>query len=133
MSTAKVLKVLDNKKLLMSQDGSSIHAYTTHQQIMQQMIITAKLGKNARCFMSASQISKRKDIKGATSCPDLYAIVNCTKNSKVLNNMFKGLKVHTMSRSCADQGELNEQRLGEFIFNSDEDPNNNEVTLKHTN
>ena len=40
--------------------------------------------------------------------------------------------MHTASHSYADQGELNEQQFVEFLFNSEKDPDNNEVALKYT-
>ena len=55
-------------------------------------------------ILPTGQLSKTMDCKGLNSCPDLYSMINCTKNIRVLNKSdVCELKLHKASRACASK------------------------------
>ena len=73
-------------------------------------------------FISTGEISKSLDGKGINSCPDLHAMIKCTKNKSMLNNVNSYIdKVHKMARSCVRQGDCTEEQYG-TVFNVDRCP-----------
>ena len=50
-------------------------------------------------FISTGEISKSLDGKGINSCPDLHAMIKCTKNKSILNNVNAYVdKLHKMAQ-----------------------------------
>ena len=67
-------------------------------------------------FLATGEISKSMDGRGTNSCPDLHAMINCTKNDDMLSNANDFMdKACEMSRLYIKQGECTELQCGTVL------------------
>ena len=104
----RFIKVLSDRKLL---NVTSVKRNTIVDTIASNNVIDDTSCKSRMTiqygFISTGEISKLLDGRGINSCPDFHAMIKCTKNKLMLNDVNSCIdKAHKMSRSCVHQGDF---------------------------